>query len=62
MCTYSLSLANCQGTLMAWADFRVHLKEKSWDSEHALWKALFERSKILLTTGKCFPPCRMCSL
>ena len=58
ICVYMYILSpthtNCQGTLMAWADFRVHLKEESWDAEYALWKALFERSKILLTTGKSF--------
>ena len=42
----------CQGTLMAWADFRRHLKEQSWAGELALWKDLFARSKILLTTGQ----------
>lgn len=45
-------LTRCQGTLMAWADFRKHLRTASWDAELELWKELFSTSRILLTTGK----------
>jgi 1-aminocyclopropane-1-carboxylate synthase len=48
----NVKLTPWQGTLMAWADFRVHLRSQTWDAEYNLWRELFARSRILLTTGK----------
>ena len=47
-----VGLTRCQGTLMAWADFRRHLRTATWDAELELWRDLFSTSRILLTTGK----------
>lgn len=48
----NVPLTRCQGTLMAWADFRAHLRTPTWEAELELWKDLFSTSRVLLTTGK----------
>ena len=45
-------LTPAQGTLMAWADFRKYLPEPTWEGEKQLWLELFDKAKILFTTGK----------
>lgn len=47
-----VDLFPCQGTLMAWADFRHLLKEPSWEAETQLWNELFDEHRVLLTTGR----------
>jgi 1-aminocyclopropane-1-carboxylate synthase len=43
----------CQGTMMAWVDFRKYLKEpKDAQAEADLWEDLCDNSKIIFTTGE----------
>jgi aspartate/methionine/tyrosine aminotransferase len=43
----------CQGTMMAWVDFRKYLKEpKDAKAEADLWKDLCDNDKIIFTTGE----------
>lgn len=43
----------CQGTQMAWVDFRKYLKgPKDAAAEEALWIELAEKDKVIFTTGE----------
>ena len=43
----------CQGTMMAWVDFRKYLREpKDAAAESELWMELCDEDKIIFTSGE----------